>query len=117
MQYVESSKLTNPDILEKVRTLNDLLKRQGKLNTETKDIKAIKKKLMNEIVPMVDDLEQNPSKSLEKKIDEERNRQAEIDNLKTKVNTDEYNKILSAHTSWEKYLNHTHNLDIILLHL
>ena len=27
---------------------------------------------------------------LEKKIDEERNRQAEIDNLKTKVNTDEY---------------------------
>ena len=27
---------------------------------------------------------------IEKKIDEERNRQAEIDNLKTKVNTDEY---------------------------
>ena len=59
-----------PVILEKVRTLNDLLKRQGKLNTETKEIRSIKKKLMNEIVPMVDELEQNPSKSLEKKIDE-----------------------------------------------
>lgn len=60
----------HPVILEKVRTLNDLLKRQGKLNTETKEIKSIKKKLMGEIVPMVDELEQNPSKSLEKKIDE-----------------------------------------------
>lgn len=58
-----------PVILEKVRTLNDLLKRQGKLNTETKEIRSLKKKLMSEIVPMVDELEQNPSKSLEKKID------------------------------------------------
>ena len=60
----------HPVILEKVRQLNDLLKRQGKLNTETKEIKSIKKKLMNEIVPMVDELEQGPNKSLEKKIDE-----------------------------------------------
>lgn len=34
-----------PVILEKVRTLNDLLKRQGKLNTETKEIRSIKKNL------------------------------------------------------------------------
>lgn len=59
-----------PDILALVRNLNDLLKRQGKLNTETKDIKALKKKLMNEIVPMVDELEQKQDKALEKKIDE-----------------------------------------------
>lgn len=60
-----------PKILELARILNDLLKRQGKLNTETKDIKNIKMRLMQEIVPMVDDLEQNPAdKTLEKKIDD-----------------------------------------------
>lgn len=59
-----------PEILELVRQLNDLLKRQGKLNTETKSIKALKKKLMGEIVPMVDELEQNQDNSLEKKIDD-----------------------------------------------
>mgnify|MGYP006341309995 CR=1 FL=1 len=57
-----------PIILDKVKQLNDLLKRQGKLNTETKDIKSLKKRLMNEIVPLVDELEQNGDKSLEKKI-------------------------------------------------
>lgn len=50
--------------------LNTLLKRQGKLNTETKDIKKLKKKLMNEIVPMVDEAEQGANSDLEKKIDE-----------------------------------------------
>lgn len=59
-----------PDILALVRQLNDLLKRQGKLNTETKEIKSLKKKLMNEIVPMVDELEQSRDKGLEKKIDD-----------------------------------------------
>ncbi len=59
-----------PVILDKVKQLNDLLKRQGKLNTETKEIKSLKKRLMNEIVPLVDELEQKPDKSLEKKIDE-----------------------------------------------
>lgn len=59
-----------PKILNLARNLNDLLKRQGKLNTETKDIKNIKMRLMHEIVPMVDELEQNPDKSLEKKIED-----------------------------------------------
>lgn len=49
--------------------LNALLKRQGKLNTETKEIKKLKKKLMNEIVPMVDGLEQGGGKKLEKEIE------------------------------------------------
>ncbi len=35
--------------------LNELLKRQGKLNTEIKDIKKLKKKLMDEIVPLMDE--------------------------------------------------------------
>lgn len=59
-----------PKILELARELNDLLKRQGKLNTETKEIKNIKMRLMQEIVPMVDELAQNPDKSLEKKIED-----------------------------------------------
>ena len=50
--------------------LNTLLKRQGKLNTECKDIKRLKKKLMNEIVPMVDELEQSGDKKLAKAIEE-----------------------------------------------
>lgn len=50
--------------------LNDLLKRQGKLNTESKDIRRIKKKLMDEIVPFVDELAASPSAALEKKIDD-----------------------------------------------
>ena len=35
----------HPKILNLARELNDLLKRQGKLNTETKDIKNIKMRL------------------------------------------------------------------------
>lgn len=50
--------------------LNTLLKRQGKLNTETKEIKKLKKKLMGEIVPMVDEMEQGGNRKLEKKIEE-----------------------------------------------
>ncbi len=50
--------------------LNTLLKRQGKLNTETKEIRKLKKKLMGEIVPMVDEMEQGGSRKLEKKIEE-----------------------------------------------
>lgn len=50
--------------------LNELLKRQGKLTTEAKDIKKLKKKLMNEIVPMVDEVEQTKDKKLLKEIDD-----------------------------------------------
>lgn len=57
-------------VKEQEEQLNTLLKRQGKLNTETKDIKRLKKKLMNEIMTMVDEAEQKPSKALDKKIQE-----------------------------------------------
>lgn len=51
--------------------LNNLLKRQGKLNTELKDIRKLKKNLMNEIVPLVDEADQiGGSKALDKKIDQ-----------------------------------------------
>ncbi len=48
--------------------LNELLKRQGKLNTDTHEIKKLKKKLMNEIVPLVDEMEHGGNRSLEKQI-------------------------------------------------
>lgn len=50
--------------------LNDLLKRQGKANTETKEIRKLKKKLMGEIVPMVNEAEETGDKKIEKKIDQ-----------------------------------------------
>lgn len=59
-----------PDIVDKVSELNGLIKRQGKLNTEAKEIKRLKKKLMEELVLIVDENRQNPSDSLEKKIEE-----------------------------------------------
>lgn len=51
--------------------LNQLLKRQGKLNTESKDIRNLKKKLMKEIVPMVDEADhQGENSKLNKQIEE-----------------------------------------------
>lgn len=41
-------------IAEKEKELNDLLRRQGKCNTETNSIRKIKKKLMDEIVELMD---------------------------------------------------------------
>lgn len=61
---------TTTAILKLEERLNVLLKRQGKLNTETQDIRKLKKKLMDEIVPMVDELEQSHNHKLDKKIEE-----------------------------------------------
>jgi len=41
-------------IVEKEQELNELLRRQGKCNTETKSIKKLKKKLMDEIVNLME---------------------------------------------------------------
>ena len=41
-------------IVDKEQELNDLLRRQGKCNTETKSIKKIKKRLMDEIVELME---------------------------------------------------------------
>lgn len=50
--------------------LNDLLKRQGRLNSEMKDLKRLKMKLMGEIVPMVDEASQGAGAELDRKIEE-----------------------------------------------
>jgi len=46
----------SPDIKLLSEELNELLKRQGKITTETKEIKKIKSRLMNEIVELMDSL-------------------------------------------------------------
>lgn len=50
--------------------LNALLKQQGKLNNEVKDIKRLKKKLMDEIVSMMNETEQD--EEISKKIEQNR---------------------------------------------
>ena len=51
--------------------LNDLIKRQAKVSDENREIKKLKKKLMDEIVVLADELVRDPSsKRLEKKQDE-----------------------------------------------
>ena len=59
-----------PRIQEKEKQLNELVQRQGQLNVDSKNIKKLKKKLMDEIVPMANELGQKYSKSLEKKLDD-----------------------------------------------
>lgn len=58
------------DVQNLSEQLNALLKRQGKVNTESKEIRKLKKKLMGEIVPMVNEVEETGDKKLEKKIDQ-----------------------------------------------
>lgn len=48
------------------KTLNDLLKRQAKLNSETKEIKKLKKKLMDEVVILADEMGDHPTKKQDK---------------------------------------------------
>lgn len=52
--------------------LNELLKRQGKLNTESKDIRKVKKRLMTEIMEMADSSGGNPDAATEKKMEDNR---------------------------------------------
>ena len=52
--------------------LNQLLKRQAKVNEECKELKKLKKKMMDEIVILADAIEKSPSKKLEKEMEEHR---------------------------------------------
>jgi C4-dicarboxylate-specific signal transduction histidine kinase len=60
----------NPEITALEEELNELLRQQGKNNTEYKEVKLLKKKLMDEIVDQMNELKSAPSKSTEKKLDE-----------------------------------------------
>ncbi len=54
------------EIAENEKRLNELLRKQGKYNTETKEIKKLKKKMMDEIVTLME----GEDSSSEKKIEE-----------------------------------------------
>lgn len=56
----------SPEIKNMEKELNSLLKRQGKINTESKEIKKLKKKLMDEIVILADEMGDHPTKKQEK---------------------------------------------------
>lgn len=58
------------EITQLSEELNNLLKKQGKLNTDTKEVKVLKKRLMDEIVVNMDELKSTPSKKLEKKLED-----------------------------------------------
>lgn len=61
---------TNVKIRRLEEQLNSLIKRQGKLNTEKKEIRKLKRKLMDQIVVTVDELDQGVNQKLnDKKID------------------------------------------------
>ena len=58
----------NSEINKLSEKLNELLMRQGKLNTESKELRAIKKKLLDEIVNSQADMNGNPDKKTQKKL-------------------------------------------------
>lgn len=55
-----------PELKGLEKNLNDLLKRQAKLNSETKEIKKLKKKLMDEVVILADEMGERPTKKQDK---------------------------------------------------
>ena len=62
-------KVGDEDIRGLEKKLNELLKRHGKINTETRDIKKVKRRLMDEIVSLMDE-QQGGSDDAESKIAE-----------------------------------------------
>lgn len=77
--------------------LNELLRKQGKLNSENKDIKKLKKKMMDEIVVLMDSDEPDNDKKVEenKRLIEECNQkleknEEEVGDIPKEI--DEYNR-------------------------
>lgn len=60
----------SPEIKSMEKELNQLLKRQGKVNTESKEIKKLKKKLMDEIVILADEMGDHPTKKQGKDMED-----------------------------------------------
>ncbi len=55
-----------PELQGLEKTLNDLLKRQAKLTSESKEIKKLKKRLMDEVVILADEMGEHPTKKQDK---------------------------------------------------
>lgn len=63
----EEARAESADLEEE---LNRLLKRQGKLNNDVKSIKRLKKKLMEEIVSLVDEADQDGNEEASQKMEQ-----------------------------------------------
>lgn len=61
-----------PELKGLEKKLNDLLKRQAKLTTETKEIRKLKKKLMDEVVILADEMGERPTKKQDKDMADHR---------------------------------------------
>lgn len=105
-------------ITEKEQELNDLLRRQGKCTTETKSIRKLKKKMMDEIVAM---MEKQDAASIKKTEDNkrlinecnEKMEQYQDELLELPKMIDEVNKELMAETMRICYENmHANEKDI-----
>lgn len=59
-----------PELKGLEKKLNDLLKRQAKLTSETKEIKKLKKKLMDEVVLLADEMGERPTKKQDKDMED-----------------------------------------------
>lgn len=80
--------------------LNELLRRQGKLNSELKEIKALKKKLMDDIMVSADILDKDPNNKKEEKKLEESKRL--LNDCNTKMEEDEDELIDLPRTIYKK---------------
>lgn len=93
---------TNSDINKLEEELNELLKQQGKINTETKELKKLKQKLMEELVASSMDENQNEEEIEKKKqLIDECNAKLDAyqeDNLDLPARINEINKKLMLET-------------------
>lgn len=69
------------EVSELEQRLNTLLKQQGKLNNEVKDIKRLKKKLMGEIVSLVDEAGQETESENARKMEQNKMKVEECNEL------------------------------------
>lgn len=59
-----------PELKGLEKNLNDLLKRQAKVTSESKELKKLKKKLMDDVVLLADAMGEHPSKKQDKEMSE-----------------------------------------------
>ena len=60
----------SPELQGMEMQLNELLKRQAKVNSESKEVKKLKKKLMEDVVLLADAMGDHPTKKQEKSMEE-----------------------------------------------
>lgn len=68
--FVQAQTEVPAEVYKLQERLNELLKRQGKINTQSKEILRLKKKLMNEIVELADSSQGKKNAKTDKKMEE-----------------------------------------------